>query len=497
MREVIYKPTNTGDGVIVQYTDSFILDKGMKISVPNQYIAVVFDNEKISFRVEPCVGKVIFKEYGKNFLGHTMKIAFIHVTAIPEMPWGFGNIQVNNERLKEAYRVGANGAFQIKITDFTKLMSAFSGDCEITVDDVKEKVLSLIKTIGVELVGACFANTDVSVFEISSLVGKIREDLFEKLSKESKLADMGIKIANLTVAGVHVNEEDLELIRDRINGSEDEESDDDDDSNDDGETVKLREDIQKFQSEILKKMSEEIAAAEARSKDASERNITEQIENNRRATVSTVMQYINEQLDEFGKSLSSELDEKIQEMLPLRDGAQESTVDSLTLTAENIISNATTDDDYVPAAAMIYSNVEDNLIHKFGLMHENEKFLIDFRDYMKIVERARIGNRYLLKKRNDNGSFITFMPRVYKENDNGEPSIVEALPIVRFMQAGLNAEDAWYASEIWTTLNRIRHKSDENKAKLNAFFAKEGTTQKEYLLSALKFYKENGLYTKD
>lgn len=495
MKETVFVPVNKKESVIVQYTENFTLDKSMKITVPNQYIAVVFDNEKISFRVEPCVGKVIFKEYGKNFLGHTMKISFIHVTAIPEMPWGFGNIQVHNERLKEAYRVGANGMFQIKITDFTKLMGAFSGDGEITVDDIKEKVLSLIKTIGVELVGACFANTDVSVFEISSLVGKIRENLFEKLSKESKLADMGIKIANLTVAGIHVNEEDLELIRDRIN--ETTETEDDNNSDSDGETVKLREDIEKFQTEILKKMSEEIAAAEARSKDASERKITEQIENNRRATVSTVMQYINEQLDEFGKSLSSELDEKIQEMLPLRDGAQESTVDSLTLTAENIISNATTDDDYVPAAAMIYSNVEDNLIHKFGLMHENEKFLIDFRDYMKIVERARIGNRYLLKKRNENGSFTTFMPRVYKENDNGEPSVVESLPIVRFMQAGLNAEDAWYASEIWTTLNRIRHKSDENKAKLNAFFTKEGTTQKEYLLSALKFYKENGLYAKD
>lgn len=495
MKETVFVPVNKKESVIVQYTENFTLDKSMKITVPNQYIAVVFDNEKISFRVEPCVGKVIFKEYGKNFLGHTLKISFIHVTAIPEMPWGFGNIQVNNERLKEAYRVGANGMFQIKITDFTKLMGAFSGDGEITVDDIKEKVLSLIKTIGVELVGACFANTDVSVFEISSLVGKIRENLFEKLSKESKLADMGIKIANLTVAGIHVNEEDLELIRDRIN--ETTETEDDNNSDSDGETVKLREDIEKFQTEILKKMSEEIAAAEARSKDASERKITEQIENNRRATVSTVMQYINEQLDEFGKSLSSELDEKIQEMLPLRDGAQESTVDSLTLTAENIISNATTDDDYVPAAAMIYSNVEDNLIHKFGLMHENEKFLIDFRDYMKMVERARIGNRYLLKKRNENGSFTTFMPRVYKENDNGEPSVVESLPIVRFMQAGLNAEDAWYASEIWTTLNRIRHKSDENKAKLNAFFTKEGTTQKEYLLSALKFYKENGLYTKD
>ena len=124
MKEIVIKPEKTNNGIIVQYTDSFILDKGMKISVPNQYIAVVFDNEKISFRVEPCVGKVIFKEYGKNFLGHTMKIAFIHVTAIPEMPWGFGNIQVNNERLKEAYRVGANGAFQIKITDYTRFFNS-------------------------------------------------------------------------------------------------------------------------------------------------------------------------------------------------------------------------------------------------------------------------------------------------------------------------------------------------------------------------------------
>ena len=495
MKEVVYKPTNMNDGVIVQYSDSFVLDKSMKITVPNQYVAVVFANEKIGFRVEPCVNKVIFKEYGKQFLGRTLKIAFIHVTAIPEMPWGFGNIQVNNERLKEAYRVGANGTFQIKIADFTKLMNAFPGSGEITVDDVKVKVLSLIKTIGIEIVGACFADTDVSVFEISSLVGKIRKDLTDRVSAERKLADMGIKITTLTVAGVHVNEEDLELIRDRINGFAEPLSESDDDGGVD--TDKLRDDMQKFQSEIFKKMNDEIAASEARSKDANEKKIAEQIENNRRATVSTVMQYINEQLDEFGKSLSSELDEKIQEMLPLRDGAGEPEVGNSALTAENIIINAKNDDDYVPAASMIYSNVEDNLIHKFKLMHEDKKFLIKYGEYLDIVERAKIGKRFLLKKRNDNGLFTIFMPRVYKENAIGEPLIVEALPVVRFMQAGLNAEDAWRASEIWTTLNRIRHKSDENKAKLDELFEKENVTQKEYLLSALKFYKENGLYTKD
>ena len=496
MKEVVFKPEKTNNGIIVQYTDNFVLDKSMKITVPNQYIAVVFDNEKISFRVEPCVGKAIFKEYGKNFLGHTMKIAFIHVTAIPEMPWGFGNIQVNNDRLKEAYRVGANGAFQIKITDYTKLMASFNGSGEITVDDVKEKVTTLIKTIGTEVVGGCFANTDVSVFEISSLVGKIRDDITERIAKESKLVDMGIKISALTVAGVHVPEEDIELIRERINAADQHNVDDEEDDND-GETTRLREDVQKFQTEILKRMSEEIAAAEARSKTESERVINERLDSNRRATVSTVMQYINEQLDEFGKSLSSELDEKIQEMLPLREGAEEENIGALDITAENIIQTAKCDDDYVPAAAMIYSNIEDNLIHKFGLPHENEKFLIGFRDYIKIVERAKIGNRYLLKKRNENGSFTTFMPRVYKEDENGEPLIVETLPVVRFMQAGLDAENAWKASEMWTALNRIRHKSDENKSKLDSLFEKENLSQKEYLLSVLKFFKENGLYTKD
>lgn len=489
MKEVVFKPKKMNDGIIVQYTDKFVLDKSMKITVLNQYIAVVFDNEKISFRVEPCVGKTIFKEYGKNFLDHTMKIAFIHITAIPEMPWGFGNIQVNNDRLREAYRVGANGAFQIKITDYTKLMASFNGSGEITVDDVKEKVTTLIKTIGTEVVGCCFANTDVSVFEISSLVGKIRNDITERLAKESKLADMGIKISALTVAGVHVPEEDIELIRERINA--------DDDTDDDGETTRLRDDVQKFQTEILKRMSEEIAAAEARNKTESERVINESLDCNRRATVSAVMQYINEQLDEFGKSLSSELDEKIQELLPLREGAKEENIGDLDITAENIIQTAKCDDDYVPAAAMIYSNTEDNLIRKFGLPHENKKFLIAFLDYKKIVERAKIGNRYFLKKRNEDGSFTTFMPRVYKKDKNGEPLIVEALPIVRFMQAGLAAENAWRASEMWTVLNRIRHKSDENKSKLDSLFEKENLSQKEYLLSVLKFFKENGLYTKD
>lgn len=174
MRETIFTPDMRESGVVVWYTEAFILDKGMKITVPNQYTAVVFDNEKIAFRVEPCVGKVIFKEYGKELLGHTMRIAFVHAKAIPETMWGFGNIQVNNERLREAYRVGANGTYQIEIADYGKLIGAFPTGVSITVESIKERMNALIRSVGIPILGGCFANTSVSVFEVSSLLGDIR-----------------------------------------------------------------------------------------------------------------------------------------------------------------------------------------------------------------------------------------------------------------------------------------------------------------------------------
>lgn len=42
MRETIFTPDMRDGGVVVWYTEAFILDKGMKITVPNQYTAVVF-----------------------------------------------------------------------------------------------------------------------------------------------------------------------------------------------------------------------------------------------------------------------------------------------------------------------------------------------------------------------------------------------------------------------------------------------------------------------
>lgn len=68
MKEKVFCPSQKSENVIIEYTDDFILDKKSKIYVPNQYKAIVFDNEKIAFRVDSTAEKIIYKECGKEFL---------------------------------------------------------------------------------------------------------------------------------------------------------------------------------------------------------------------------------------------------------------------------------------------------------------------------------------------------------------------------------------------------------------------------------------------
>ena len=205
------------EDVLIQLSSPVEISKKTKISVPNQYKAIAFIDQKPQFRIEPCINKEFVKSYGKEYIGKQLKIAFISNRTLAQSAWGFGNIQVNNEGLKEAYRIGANGKFSIEITDYAKLIQAIPNENTITIDQVREKSISTIKTVGTPILGEYFSKTSTSVFEMSSLIGDFREKFITALQDEKIFANMGIKISVLTVDGFHANEEDLELIRNRIN----------------------------------------------------------------------------------------------------------------------------------------------------------------------------------------------------------------------------------------------------------------------------------------
>lgn len=209
------KVLNQENDVIVQYSDGYIINKDTVLEVPNQYVAIAYVDGKMKFRQGP--GEYPIYKINKDFLKSELKVAFIKKQAIPSLIWGFGNINVNNERLKEAYRVGANGQLQFKIVGVNDLLNSFSFAKDITSEMIKENVIPVIKNIGADVLAKYFANTSISVFEINSKLEEIREKLLDALVTDNAFKGLGLEIINLTLNPIHVPEEDLEIIRNRIN----------------------------------------------------------------------------------------------------------------------------------------------------------------------------------------------------------------------------------------------------------------------------------------
>ena len=214
---VTIEPKIVNDDVLIQVSEPTEITKKTRVSVPVQYNAYAFVDQKLLFRIDACINKDLIKLCDKDYLGKQIRIAFVAKRAMAQSAWGFGNIQVNNVRLKEAYRIGANGKFSIEIIDHVKLVQSFPNSSEITIDQIREKTISTLKTIGTPILGEYFSNTDTSVFEMSSLIADFRNKFMEGLQDERIFAEMGVKIATLTVDGFHANEDDLEMIRNRIN----------------------------------------------------------------------------------------------------------------------------------------------------------------------------------------------------------------------------------------------------------------------------------------
>lgn len=216
-KEPVLEPIASEENLLIQLTDVVSITKKTTVTVPNVYKAIAFVDQKPTFRIEPCVKKKIVEVYGKEYIGKQLQIAFVLPKTIAQSAWGFGNIQVNNQRLKEAYRIGANGKFSVEIVDYAKTILAFPSVKSITMDQIREKAISTIKTVGTPILGTYFANTDISVFEIASLQADFREKFHEALVKEPLFEKMGLKVGIFTVDGFHVDEDDLELIRNRLN----------------------------------------------------------------------------------------------------------------------------------------------------------------------------------------------------------------------------------------------------------------------------------------
>ena len=188
----------------------------------------------------------------------------------------------------------------------------------------------------------------------------------------------------------------------------------------------------------------------------------------------------------------------IEERIARREKAREEYFKNLKITAEVCIDRAENEDGLVPAASIIYSNVEDNLINKFGVRHEGGKFVMGYGEYLKAADSLSAPDgTFVLKRYNrEKRCYVLVPPVIINTGREGGPDIVEMPPVIRFLNAGLNISAALQARDYWRFFNKIRHKAPESGAYLKDKFA-NFAQEKGYLVSALEFFKAHGLYTND
>ena len=472
MKKIILQPVTADEEVIVQFTEKTTVDKGLFVTVPNGYIAYAFIDEKPQFRLEPCEQKRM-ADYGKDILGHRCRIAFIRTKPLPAVKWGFGNVQVNNKRLKEAYRAGANGQCNTELVQPTKLIDYFADDEDITVKRLRERILPIIRSTGTAILGNFFAGTDISVFEISAHAAAFREKLFKSLKGETAFGGMGLELKDIS-ANIYVNEEDVELIRSRINAPEKPKEPERDD-----EAKKL---IEGLSERIERKFGELENSLGSRDDYAARRQ--SEIEELRRMIAEELPRQFGEKFKDVREAISEDLEERLQELLPLREQAHEEYIKNIKFSVEELIEHAEDGRELVPAAAMMYTDIEENLIKKFRLRFENKKFVMDYDDYLALADDAP----ELLS------TYDVMNPQVVSRDKNGEPALVEMPPLVRFYEAGLSVPEARLAKKYWCFMNKLRHRSPDNEAQLKRMFS-SFAEEKKYLSEALSFFRAHGFYT--
>ncbi len=207
-----------GNNALVYFSKHCIVTRDATITVPRNYVGLIYVGGKPKSKMSECANENLVKKFGGELKKEDLQVAFYSEKANFEIKWGIGGIQVNNDRLQDAYSVGVNGIVTCSIKDPVGLINYFQKDTSITVHDVWAKILPIITNNGVPLLSEYFSGKSVSIFEINSELANIRAKMVELIKGEKIFTDMGLEVEDVTLNSIYVPEEDINRIKERING---------------------------------------------------------------------------------------------------------------------------------------------------------------------------------------------------------------------------------------------------------------------------------------
>ena len=392
----------------------------------------------------------------------------------------------------------------MEVKEAGKLLGSVSGDENVTTDLIREKTISIIKNVGTAVVAKHFTNSSTSIFEISAHLIEIRKEIIDALSGETAFDDLGLKLHDLTVDGIHIPDEDLELIRSRLNALTVEATDEV------AQTVKetspapqndealfkileklknLDEALQKVGEKQIEKDTPDLSELSAQMEKVFDERLAENSAEMRLKLEESISDRVSKEVEAWKDTMLAGIDEKLQGISHrLEEKDEDEGYD-----VRSLIEKAKKEDDYVIPASIIYTNVERNLIETYGLEHRDKRFVMPYAEFIQLADTAKIAGSYVLK-RPAHGGFEPIPVNVVERFKDGSPKTVEMYPLVRYLKAGLSPEDAKKAERIGVVINRLRHQSPENARYLQVFFAQSKQTKKAFLLEAIEFLEDKKLY---
>ena len=525
-KRLVLEPTLSGSDVIVQFTDRIPLDKTVFVRVPNDFSAFIGIDEKFVARLSSCKETSLLEYLGKKEKGKTVQLAFFRKGEIPASPWGFGNVAILFDG--KTFHVGANGRFQVEMVDPMKLIKVFGSDQHLFADAVVAKTKPLVVNVIRDLLIEMFSKGTINPRNALAYSNELKRAAVQAFEACDPLLALGFRVKALNVIAIHVPEEELDektgddSIHEQIASSMASIKDEcmqlaqtaHPDTELQNELSHLREEVAALTEKqdldsvldeidnLRQEMHETIENAKPDAPNFSP--ITRQLnalkkqmdelkgEENRADLLANVKTMV----EEMGKTIENKIDSKLadaqeaiikaafdrdQDALPLYASAEKEFLAKLKITTDLLLDKAEGPGDYATVASMIYSDVEDNLISKFGVPHREKSF------YMTQSEYVALKNTYL------NSWHI---PREVRFRN--DPEVYVEMPIeIRFAKAGFSAGEAKEAAANWSALNMMRHRSPENRQRLDSFLSSCGMDEKDFLRSVLRTFREKGVYTRD
>ncbi len=214
-KKIILEPI-IDENLIVQFSESVELTKDVYLTVPRQYKAYIYIDEKLELIAKNTAKNKVFELLAKekSYLKKQVRVAFVN-TLFPRILWGVGDVQVKNDKLKQSYRVGVNGECVFEVVNDRAFINSFKFGTSISIDDIKKRILSSLQMTAADALSSIFADTDVSVFEMTSKTEEMRDEIVNKVNAENLIKDLGITVNSLT-AKIFIPEEDLIKIKNAI-----------------------------------------------------------------------------------------------------------------------------------------------------------------------------------------------------------------------------------------------------------------------------------------